>query len=104
MNNIIDPVNGNSYDIFSFEGKNLLKNYVKAFQNGGTRKYDFTEDQLAEIREEDEIKRRINMHFNKPQQTYTKGVSTEEIGINEDGSASDTNSTLINILYKEPIY
>jgi len=37
MNNIIDPVNGNSYDIFSFEGKNLLKNYVKVFQNGGSR-------------------------------------------------------------------
>jgi hypothetical protein len=35
MNNIIDPVNGNSYDIFSLEGKNLLKNYVKVFQNGG---------------------------------------------------------------------
>jgi len=37
MNTIIDPVNGNSYDIFSFEGKNLLKNYVKVFQNGGDR-------------------------------------------------------------------
>ena len=37
MNNIIDPVNGNSYDVFSFEGKNLLKNYVKVFQNGGDR-------------------------------------------------------------------
>ena len=39
MNNIIDPVNGNSYDIFSFEGKNLLKNYVKAFQSGGGSLY-----------------------------------------------------------------
>ena len=40
MNNIIDPVNGNSYDIFSFEGKNLLKHYVKVFQNGGRSRSD----------------------------------------------------------------
>jgi hypothetical protein len=35
MNYIIDPVNGNNYDIFSLEGKNLLKNYIKVFQTGG---------------------------------------------------------------------
>lgn len=48
MNNIIDPVNGNSYDIFSFEGKNLLKNYVKVFQNGGSRSdvYNTSSDKM----------------------------------------------------------
>lgn len=56
MNNIIDPVNGNSYDVFSFEGKNLLKNYVKVFQNGGENKTGFTEAQLKEIRKEDALK------------------------------------------------
>ena len=35
MNNIIDPNTGYSQSIFSIEGKNLLKQYVKLYQKGG---------------------------------------------------------------------
>ena len=35
MNYIIDPQNGNTYSIFSQNGKNLLKKYVNVYQTGG---------------------------------------------------------------------
>jgi hypothetical protein len=37
FNNIMDPDNGDTYSIFSYKGKSLLKSYVKALniQNGG---------------------------------------------------------------------
>lgn len=62
MNNIIDPVNGNSYDIFSFEGKNLLKNYVKAFQSGGTRSdvYNISSSDKMDTALDEEKKRCIS--------------------------------------------
>ena len=39
MNNIIDPQNGNTYSIFSQNGKNLLKKYVNLYQTGGSNQY-----------------------------------------------------------------
>ena len=39
MNNIIDPQNGNTYSIFSLNGKNLLKKYVNIYQTGGSNQY-----------------------------------------------------------------
>ena len=35
MNFIIDPANGMRYELFSTNGKNLLKKYVKYVQSGG---------------------------------------------------------------------
>lgn len=35
MNFIIDPANGTHYELFSTNGKNLLKKYVKYIQSGG---------------------------------------------------------------------
>ena len=32
MNNIIDPANGDTYSIFSVEGKNVLKSYIQHYQ------------------------------------------------------------------------
>ena len=42
MNNIIDPANGQSFSIFSEQGKALLKSYVKMYQSGG----ELTKEQL----------------------------------------------------------
>ena len=39
--NIINPITGDSYNLFSTSGKNLLKKYVQSyntFQNGGTNR------------------------------------------------------------------
>ena len=39
--NIINPITGDSYNLFSTNGKNLLKKYVQSyntFQNGGTNR------------------------------------------------------------------
>jgi hypothetical protein len=36
MNNIINPETNEHYNIFSKQGTNLLKTYIKMFQNGGT--------------------------------------------------------------------
>jgi hypothetical protein len=35
MDNIYNPLNGKSYSIFTYEGKYILKQYIKNFQNGG---------------------------------------------------------------------
>ena len=36
MNYIINPLTQEKVDLFSFEGKQLLKQYIKLFQNGGS--------------------------------------------------------------------
>ena len=36
FSNIVHPVTQESFSIFSYEGKNLLKQYVKVFQSGGS--------------------------------------------------------------------
>mgnify|MGYP001467376194 CR=1 FL=1 len=38
MNNIIDPINGYTYSIFSQNGKNLLKRYINIYQTGGSER------------------------------------------------------------------
>ena len=35
MDTIINPINGNTYDILSTEGMQLLKSYIKLYQSGG---------------------------------------------------------------------
>ena len=35
MNHIIDPTNNNIYNILSYEGKQLLKSYIRSYQLGG---------------------------------------------------------------------
>ena len=35
MNTIIDPITGNHLNLFSTDGKNLLKQFVKMYQSGG---------------------------------------------------------------------
>ena len=42
MNNIVDPVNGQTFSIFSEQGKALLKSYVKMYQRGGANQIEDT--------------------------------------------------------------
>lgn len=38
FNTITDPINGNEYSILSFEGRKLLKSYVKSIMSGGANR------------------------------------------------------------------
>jgi hypothetical protein len=49
MNNIINPLTGIKYNLFSEEGKTLLKNYVNFFQNGGGVQPMLTGDWIDKI-------------------------------------------------------
>ena len=65
MNNIINPINKNSYNIFSIQGKQLLTNYIKSYlslQKGGMKNSTntiITIDLLNKIRNIKEEKERI---------------------------------------------
>ena len=50
MNSIIDPISNKEYDIFSVEGKHLLKKYVQSYQymqKGGMMPTNTTVDELV---------------------------------------------------------
>ena len=53
MENIIHPVSGNILSIFSIEGRELLKSYLRNYKNGGG--FDYSEwDTLNKIKNENE--------------------------------------------------